>query len=414
MSINPVLVDPEEIGLSSHRLKRIGVLMQRHVERQVCAGAVTLIARHGRVAHCQSHGFLDAESRTAMRSDALFRIYSMTKPVTTVALMMLYEEGAFRLTDPVSRFIPEFAGTRVCIGQTPDGLDTVACQRTMTIRDLLTHTAGLSYGFDEASPVDTLYRELFASMHLMSGTTQLFNPEARPLSAVIPALAALPLRYQPGERWFYSLSIDVAGYLVELLSGDTLDSFMQRRIFDPLRMADTGFSLDGGRRERLCTMYTPRQDGGLLAIDRAETSPLFAQQHFLSGGGGLVSTVQDYLRFAQMLLGKGELDGERLLGRKTVEWMLRNHLSDAVLRDSYAGSHRGLGFGLGGQVVLDAAQTGSLWSDGCFGWGGAARTDFWIDPQEDLVGLFMVQLFGGDTPWLSDDFRTLVYQALVD
>lgn len=407
-------IRPEDVGFSAGRLQRLAPVMQKYVEQQVCAGGVTLIARHGQIAQCECFGMLDIETRTPMRPDAIFRIYSMSKPITTTALMLLYEEGALRLADPVSKFIPEFSGPMVCVGKAEAGLCTTDCDRGMTVHDLLTHTSGLSYGFDDAEPVDQRYRDVFGGLNLYNDATHMVNPDGPTLQTMVSALAGIPLRYQPGSQWVYSFSIDVAGYLVELLSGEPLDQFLRRRIFAPLQMPDTGFTISETQRERLAAMYTPGKTGGLEVLDRAATTSLVRPHNFFSGGGGLVSTASDYFRFAQMLLNQGELDGVRLLGRKTVEFMLRNHLTDTVLRDSFAPLHPGFGFGLGGKVVLDAAQSRVLGSDGAFGWGGAARTDFWIDPQEDLIGLFMIQLFGGNTRWLADDFRVLTYQALVD
>ena len=407
-------ITPEEVGLSLARLQRITPMMQRYVDQQICAGGLTLIARHGQVAYRECFGMMDIDAGKPMRPDAIFRLYSMSKPITSVAMMMLYEEGTFRLTDPVSKFIPEFADTMVFAGKGKAGVYKTDCEQEMTIHHLFTHTSGLSYGFDEDSPVDDLYREMSDELKIFDDDRHIVNPEGPAFQTILSALADIPLRYQPGSQWIYSFSIDVLGYLVEVLSGESFDRFLQRRIFDPLQMTDTGFSISETQRERLTTMYMPGENGGLDVIDSPDRTPLVRHPNFCSGGGGLVSTASDYLRFAQMLLNKGELDGVRLLGRKTVEFMMRNHLSEDVLHNSFAPIHPGCGFGLGGKVVMDAAQSRVLGSDGTFSWGGAARTDFWVDPQEELIGLFMIQLIEGDTLWLADEFKVLTYQAIVD
>jgi CubicO group peptidase (beta-lactamase class C family) len=358
---------------------------------------------------------MDIDSQKPMTPDAIFRIYSMTKPITSVAMMMLYEEGAFRLSDPVSKYIPDFADVMVFAGKGKSGIYKTDCDQEMTIHQLFTHTSGLSYGFDDDSPVDKLYREaFFDELKLFDHDTHMVNPEGPALQVFVSALAKLPLRYQPGSHWCYSFSIDVLGYLVEVLSGERFDVFLQRRIFDPLKMVDIGFSIPESQLNRLTTMYTAGEKSELDVVDAPAKTPLTRHPNFFSGGGGLVSTASDYLRFAQMLLNKGELDGVRLLGRKTVEFMTRNHLSETVLQNRSDPLGTGVGFGLGGHVVMDAAQCRVLCSDGTFSWGGAARTDFWVDPQEELIGLFMIQLIGGNIPWLADDLRVLAYQAIVD
>jgi len=414
-------IRPEDVGLSSTRLRRINPIMQRYVDERMCAGGVTFIARRGQIAHCECFGMMDIAAEKPMQPDAIFRIYSMSKPITSVAMMMLYEEGAFRLSDPVSKFIPEFADTMVFAGKGKAGIYKTDCEREMTIQHLLTHTSGLSYGFEDDDPIDELYQEIDDGLKVYGADAHMVNPEGPTLQTLMAALAKIPLRYQPGSQWYYSFSIDVLGYLVEVLSGESFDQFLRRRIFDPLQMPDTGFSIVEAQRERLTTLYEPAgktdssaEKGGVQVVDSPATTPLVRPPNFFSGGGGLVSTASDYARFAQMLLNKGELDGVRLLGRKTVEFMTENHLSDAVRHEYFDSEHPGYGFGLGGQVLLNAAQSQMIGSEGTFGWGGAARTDFWIDPQEELVGLFMIQLIAGDTPWLADDFKILTYQAIVE
>jgi CubicO group peptidase (beta-lactamase class C family) len=388
--------------------------MQQWVEQQICAGVITLIARRGQIAHWECVGLMDIAAHKPMTPDAIFRIYSMSKPITSVAMMLLYEEGKFRLSDPVSKFIPEFQDTMVFVGEAQSGVYKTDRERDITIHHLLTHTAGLSYGFEDDSPIDKLYRDLFKEFNMLNEETHMFNPDAEPLEHLIPALARIPLVHQPGSAWHYSFAIDVLGYLVEILSGERLDAFLQHRIFEPLGMVDTGFSVPAAKIDRFTTMYQPGEAGGLEVVDAPGNSPYTKPQNFLSGGGGLVSTASDYLRFARMLLNKGELDGVRLLSRKTVEFMTRNHLSDDALQSSFAPIHPGHGFGLGWKVLMNVAQSGMAGSEGTFGWGGTARTDFWVDPQEELIGLFMLQLVGGKIPWLADNFKVLTYQAIVD
>jgi len=394
----PDTVRPETVGLSSSRLARIGQAMQRYVESGKLAGTLTLVARHGKIAYFEPLGLMDVETQAPMDRDTLFRIYSMTKPITSVAVMMLYEEGAFLLTDPIHKFTPAFADVRV-LAQTPDGMDLVPPQRAITIRDLLTHTAGLAYGLDE-DYIDQLYKEpLWGAMER--------NPEST-LGEMVEAIAALPLAYHPGQGWRYSLATFVLGYLVEAVSGMAFDAFLQERIFQPLGMADTGFYVPPDKIGRFATLYGPGENGtGLQVVD--------GHFHFTrrgaipAGGEALVSTATDYARFAQMLLNGGALDGVRLLGRKSVELMTMNHLPPGL----HPFGNRSQGMGLGVSVAIDLAQTQALGSAGTYGWGGAASTNFWIDPQEELIGIFMTQLINGTYP-VVDEFRVAVYQAIVD
>jgi CubicO group peptidase (beta-lactamase class C family) len=404
---------PESVGLSSQRLSRIRPAMQALINEQRCAGIMTVIARRGQIAHGECVGLMEIEAQKPMQTDAIFRIYSMSKPITSAAIMMLYEEGKFQLNDPVSKFIPEFKATKVVVRQTDAGLKLTDQDREMTVQHLLTHTSGLSYGFDDNSRVDQMYRDMFKKLKLINHQTHQVTPDGKPLAKIMPELAQIPLAHQPGTAWRYSFAIDVLGYLVEVLSGVPFDVFLHQRIFDPLQMVDTGFSVPVEKGERLAAMYKPGEKGGLELLDAPADSPLLKPHRFFSGGGGLVSTASDYLRFARMLLNKGDLDGVRLLGRKTVEFMTQNHLPDDVLRTSFNPERPGYGFGLGGSVLISPPLASRIGSVGTFSWGGAARTDFWVDPQEELIGLFMVQLLG-DAPWLADQFRVLAYQAIVD
>ncbi len=408
------LAAPEEVGLSSGRLERIRPVMQTYIEQKKCAGVLTMIARRGYIAYLECFGMMDIEANKPMMPDTIFRIYSMSKPVTGVAAMMLYEEGKFRLKDPVSQFIPAFKNTEVFVRATDFGVKLADQKQEMTIQDLLTHTSGLSYGFDPDSLVDALYRKMFRKIKWTGNDDYLLDPEMEPLGYSIPELAKLPLAHQPGSTWHYGFSTDVAGYLIEVISGLSFDSFLRQRVFEPLNMADTGFYVSREKIGRLAAMYAPGSEGGLELIDAPAASPFTKPQNFLSGGGGLVSTASDYMRFAQMLLNQGELDGVRLLSRKTVELMTMNHLSDEVLQTGFAQRCPGYGYGLNVKVLMNVAQSGALGSEGLFGWPGIAGTDFWVDPKEELIGLIMSQHIKDQSFQPGTDFRVLTYQAIID
>lgn len=389
---------PEELGFSSERLDRIGTVMQRYLDEGKLAGIVTLVARRGRVVHFARFGYQDIEAGKPMEFDTIFRIYSMTKPITSVALMMLFEQGLVRLADPVSRFIPEFKDIKV-LGPNGQLLDPV---REVTIHDLLTHTSGLSYGdFEDPSP-----GEAYAQSNLFF-RSDITNQE------LVRGLAALPLLFQPGTMWHYSAATDVLGHVIELISDMSLGDFFKQKIFDPLGMVDTAFRVPAEKVARFATLYGLTEDDPLGLIGDDIGGDYF-NPRLESGGGGLVSTAADYLRFAQMVLNKGELDGVRLLAPKTVELMTTNHLPPALLPMVLSEPMPGLGFGLGFSVLMDLAQAGIIGSVGSHGWGGWATTRFWVDPQEQLVGIFLTQYIPSDTYLVADDFRTLVYQALVD
>lgn len=408
---------PEEVGLSSERLDRISALMQKHVDAGQTAGELGMIARNGKVAYFETRGFQDREAGTPMKKDTIFRIYSMSKPITSVGLMMLYEEGRFLLQEPVSKYIPELGGLRVAAtegeiktaatdgsdvemdlgssqGAGEDGIQTVPAQRDMTIQDLLRHTAGLTYGFFGNTKVDQAYRK--ASI--------LSNHN---LEDMIEKLGEIPLLFQPGTRWHYSVAVDVQGRLIEVLSGQPFDRFLEERIFSPLGMKDTGFYVPKAKAERLSQVYRPDRKGGLNPIPWDDSSEYLNPPTFFSGGGGLVSTAEDYMRFCLMHLNGGELDGVRILGRKTVELMRTNHLGDVTMGGG------GTGFGLGFAVALDQGRIGAQGSVGSYSWGGAAGTSFWIDPAENMAGVYMVQIMGGGIPGRSY-FKNLAYQAIVD
>jgi len=394
--------NPDALGFSSERLLRIHRLMNRYVESGKLAGMVTCVARCGQVVHCETFGNQNLETKTPMSQDSIFRIYSMTKPIASVALMMLYEEGLFNLTDAVSQYIPAFKDVKVW-GE--DGAMESPI-RPMTVQDLLRHTAGLSYGgyAESQSPVDKLYDE-----------ADLFNPKITN-AELTNRVASLPLMFHPGGKWHYSVSTDVVGYLAEVLSGKPLADFMQEKIFDPLGMVDTAFHIDPSKLSRFCTLYGKTPDSDFGVLDLPGSSEHLPPVALHSGGAGLVSTTADYLQFSQCILNKGELNGVRLLGPKTVALMTCNHLPAVLLPIAFEGTEPmlGMGFGLGFSVMLDTAQTGMMGSVGDHGWGGYAETFFWIDPKEDMIAILMSQYLPSQTYPIRKEFRTSVYQALVE
>jgi CubicO group peptidase (beta-lactamase class C family) len=411
---------PEDLGLSADRLARIPAYFDEHyVRTRKLAGVLTLVARHGQVAALSCAGTADTASDARLRPDTIFRIYSMTKPITSVALMTLYEEGRFQLDDPVSRWIPEFADLRVWEDGTPLAYRTTFPEREMTVRDLLTHTSGLTYGFMGRHPVDALYRK--AGVEGRAPLAPQEGEPARDVAEMVAKLGRLPLQFSPGTRWNYSVATDVCGHLVELISGQPLDRFFSERIFQPLGMVDTGFSVTEERAPRLAACYALTPKASLLEVDRAGTASSYTSHPtFLSGGGGLVSTAADYLRFAHMLLNGGELDGARVLGRKTVEYMTINHLptggdlatmGQRVFAET---TYEGIGFGLGFAVMLDPARAAVVGTAGEYAWGGAASTMFWVDPREELVGMLLTQLIPSSAYPLRREMKALTYQALVD
>jgi CubicO group peptidase (beta-lactamase class C family) len=404
-------VKPEDVGLSSSRLARIGDHMKRYIDAGKIAGTLTLVARRGQVAYLEPQGHLEIERRRPVTADAVWRIYSMTKPITSVGLMMLYEEGRFQLDDPVHRFIPSWQNLRVFVGGNYPTFKTAPVERPMTIRDLLSHTSGLTYGFMERTNVDAAYRNLGVADQMRSGYT---------LQDMVDTLAELPLEFSPGTRWNYSVATDVIGHLIELISGQRLDAYLRERILDPLGMRDTGFVLEDEQVARFAANYERQGDGSLKMIDNPEQSS-YRKRSFFSGGGGLLSTAPDYFRFTSMLQNMGELDGTRLLGRKTVELMTMNHLPGGQdLTDlAQAGmftetAYAGVGFGLGFSVQQSPARAQILGSVGEFAWGGAASTAFWIDPAEDLIVIFMTQLMPSSSYPLRRELRVLAYASLVD
>jgi CubicO group peptidase (beta-lactamase class C family) len=399
---------PEAVGLSSSRLQYLDrYVQQRYVDMGRLPCAMTLIERRGQLAHFSTQGQMDLERARPLQQDTLFRIYSMTKPITSVALMMLVEEGLIGLDDPVHRFIPQWRNLGVYDGGFLETFRTRPTKTPMRIVDLLRHTSGLTYGLQQRTNVDAAYRKFGFGDPAGAGT----------LEAMIEGLAKIPLEASPGDVWNYSVSTDVIGYLVGKVSGVPFEEFLRQRIFEPLGMVDTDFHVPASKASRLAACYVLAPDGRLKLQDDPQTSRYLQPPAFISGGGGLVSTAADYLRFCRMLLNGGMLDGTRLLSPKTVELMTANHLPGgkelpdlSVSLFSETG-YSGVGFGLGFAVTTNPARTLVPGSQGDFSWGGMASTYFWIDPREQLIVIFMTQLIPSTIYNLRRELRTLVYSA---
>jgi CubicO group peptidase (beta-lactamase class C family) len=390
---------PASEGLSPDRLRRLDAMMKRLVDEGRLAGAVTLLSRHGKIVNVTVNGKKDVRKSDLMQRDSIFRIASMTKPVTGVAMMMLYEEGKWRLEDPVSRYIPEFAKLKVYVGENPDGTPKLEdARRPMTMRELMTHTGGFGYTINNVNPVDKLYRQ------------QGVLDSAKPLQGMIDKLATLPLMTQPGTRWYYSLSVDVQGYLIEKFSGMPFDEFARTRIFEPLGMSDTAFSVPREKVGRLALIHSEDAAGGpLTAVDGGRNDPT-VKPAGPSGGGGLYSTADDYARFCEMLLNRGEFKGVRLLAPRTVEMMRTNHVQAEALKTMNPGT----GWGLDFNVVMDAAAAGEATPTGTFHWFGIFGSWFWIDPVNDLAFVGMIQHQGRTAAEIRGISRNLVYQAVMN
>jgi CubicO group peptidase (beta-lactamase class C family) len=400
------IVTPEEAGFSSERLQRVNSLMQGYVDSGRLAGVVTLLAREGEVFHFERFGYQDLASQKPMELDMIFRFYSMTKPITSVAVMMLYEAGHFHLDDPVSTFIPELDGLKVFDGMGQTGAKLVPQQIPITIRQLLTHTAGLSYGHYEDEQMDQTYHD-----------DTLNDPDIS-LKEMVEKLSHLPLIGQPGTAWRYSFATDVLGRLVEMISGESFDSFLKDRIFDPLGMDDTAFYVAEDKLDRLSAIYGPSENGGIQELDNPGVNKYKRPLTNFSGGGGLTSTAADYLKFCQMMLDGGSSNGGRILAPKTIEMMTSNHLPDDLLqgevKESGVDYSQGCGFGLGFRVILDIAEHGIIGSDGSYSWGGAASTVFWIDPIEDLIAIMLTQFMPSSQYPIRREFQVATYQAMVE
>jgi CubicO group peptidase (beta-lactamase class C family) len=407
-------VEPAEVGLDPGRLERLDRHFARYVDEGKLAGWLLTVARHGKLAYVATCGHRDAEAGVPAEPDTIWRLYSMTKPVTSVAAMMLYEEGAFRLTDPVSKFIPSFADMQVFVGGSDLRPLTVPATEPVRIWHLLTHTSGLTYGFHRNHPVDAIYRDRGFDMG---------SPPKADLAACCDQWSSLPLLFQPGAEWNYSVATDVLGRVVEVASGMGLDEFLESRIFGPLGMTDTGFWLTGPDRDRLAALYAVAADDRAARMDAAA----YVADHrptFLSGGGGLVGTAADYHRFTSMLVTSpcspaGELDGARLLSPSTVAYMASNHLPGNADMETFGrplaadSPWWGVGFGLGFAVVADPIPGRTVRSQGEFFWGGAASTSFFVDPVTGITGSFFTQLLPSSSRPIRPLLRQLIYQALV-
>jgi CubicO group peptidase (beta-lactamase class C family) len=389
---------PESVGMSSERLTRLDAATHGWVDDGRIAGVVTLVARRGRVVHLDAYGMADVENREPMTKDTYFRLFSMTKPVTSVALLTLYEEGKFQLRDPLARYLPEFANVKVFAGvDAAGGLILEDPVRPPTMQDVFRHTAGFSYG-GGPEPIAKLLQP---------------SPYSEPsLEALARRVANVPLIYQPGTRWVYSFSHDIQARLVEVLSGKSFDDYTRERIFEPLGMQKVVFGLPAALADRFANTYSPNETGKLVASDTPEKTTYNTPPF---GGTSLSGPVMDYARFAQMLVNSGELDGARILSPTTVDLMASNHLPDGVGRGAAGGGEAsGEGYGLGVRVVIDSAKAGNLTSPGTFGSSGAAGTHFFVDRKQELIAVFMIQRQGQGGFGMSDQFETLVYQAIVD
>jgi len=378
---------PEDVGMSQEKLARVIPAVQALVDTEKIAGASVIVARKGEIVLFETFGMMDIDSKKSTEKDTIFRFYSMTKPVTSVAVMMLYEEGKVNLDDSVSKYIPEFKGLKVY----DESGKHIEQEREMSIRDLLRHTSGLTYGFFGNTPVDKMYR-----------ARSVFDWDSS-LQDMIEKLSEIPLLYQPGTKWHYSVSTDVLGYIVEKISGQSLDKFFKQRIFKPLKMKDTAFNVPAKKAERFAACYGPNLTGGLNIVDNPATSMYLKKLSLLSGGGGLVSTARDYLRFCQMLLNKGQLDGKQLLRPETVEMMTTNQLPDSVRRGKDGG------FGLGFSVRLKDGE----FPKGEYGWGGMASTHFWISPKQDLIVIALSQYMPYSAR-LENTVKPIVYDSILN
>ena len=400
-------ITPADAGFDAGRLARIDEHFKQYVDDGRLPGWQVVVSRKGEIAYSSTYGKRNIEANLPWESDTICRIFSMTKPITSVAAMILYEEGKLQLKDKVSRYIPSFENARVYRGGSATAPVTEGLTEPMRIWHLLTHTSGLTYGFHNNHVTDALHRQAGFEWGI---------PKDMDLEDCCDAWAGLPLAFQPGAEWLYGVSTDVLGRIVEVVSGQSLDEFFRERILDPLGMNDTEFWVEGAKRDRFAELYYPVNKKTAVM----PATPLDKKPTMLSGGGGLCGTAADYLRFCHMLLNGGALDGERVLGSRTVKYMATNHLpGGATLKDFgrplFAETeYNGVGFGLGFSVVLDSAENKVIGSAGQYAWGGAASTAFWIDPVEEIVAIFLTQLLPSSTYPIRPILQQLVYQALVD
>ncbi len=404
------IVDPAEVGLSANRLDRVAKHLNGYVDVGKLPFVTLLVCRYGQPAFLHMYGKMDVEAGKDIGEDTIVRAYSMSKPITSVAAMMLYEEAKFQLGDPVSKYIPALANPTVFIGGDVDNPQTVAAERDYTIREIMTHTAGLTYGFEAGGVVDKMYNK----SKIKTGNADYG------LDEFCRRLGQMPLIAQPGATWNYSMASDVLGHLVEVISGQSLDQFMAERIFEPLGMTDTCFAVSQDKVDRFAACYLPTKEGGMKLQDAPGKSRFARPTQILSGGGGLMSTIGDYAKFAQMMSNGGELEGERLLSPRTVDFMSTNHLPNncdmAAMGQSVFSevSYEGVGFGLGVHVVLDPATASYHTMPGEYGWGGMASTVWWNNPEEDLSVIFLTQLMPSSTYPLRPEMRSLIHSSIID
>ena len=413
-------INPEKLGLSKEKLMAMeSFFKEKYIQNGKLAGIQTLVARKGKVVHFKSTGLRDLENNKKIEKDTIFRIYSMTKPITSVALMQLFEQGLFQLADPVSKFLPEFKNPKVFLSGSYPHFMTSPAEREITIRDLLTHTAGLTYGFHYRTNVDHAYRKVWSGPR---GDNTDFSFPPLDLENFSKSIASLPLEFSPGDKWNYSVATDICGRLVEVLSDMTLDAYFSKYIFKPLKMKDTSFYVPKNKLSRFAACYerTPREYLKLQDSGDAKSGYSSMPLH-LSGGGGLVSTTEDYFNFCQMLLNGGLFEGKRLLSRKTIELMTSNHLpgnQDMVTMGSEGSfseiRYKGVGFGLGFGVNIDLADTQNSGSVGSYNWGGAASTFFWVDPKEELICILMTQLMPSGYYPIRMQMQSMVYSSFID
>jgi CubicO group peptidase (beta-lactamase class C family) len=400
---------PEDVGMSTVGLRNVSRLVQSYIDDEKFPGAISLVARRGKVVHFETYGDMDRERQKPMCSDTIFRFYSMTKPIASVGLMMLYEQGKFQLEDPASKFIPELKDLKVLVGGTADNYQVRDATRQISVRDLLMHTSGL-VGRDTQSPVAELYRRAG-----LAGADSGFT-----LAEMVRRLAAIPLEVDPGLRWIYGISTDVVGYLCEVLSGVPFDRYLEERILGPLGMVDTSFSVPESKVDRFAANYAPQSGRPRYRlVDDPPRSPYTRPRTFFSGSGGLVSTAADYLRFCRMLANGGQLDGVRIIGPRTLRLMTINHLPDGrdlatVAQTAGETAREGVGFGLGFAVLLDQAVAKIIGTPGEFYWGGAASTAFLVNPAEELIMIFLTQLRPSSTYPIRRELRATIYSAIVD
>jgi len=403
-----VETEPEDVGLSSARLANLTAVVHRAVDDGRIPGGMTLVGRRGKVAYYDAYGSMDLEAGKPLADDTIFRIYSMTKPIVSVALMMLYEEGLFQIDDPVSKHLPQMKNVKVFAGGTPEEPLLRDPSREMTVRDVLSHTSGLGRGRGGDTPISQMYRA--ANLPHSGG-------HSGTLASMIDTLSTLPLVFDPGTQWLYSVSTNVVGRLVEVLSGQPLDRFLEQRILAPLGMSDTGFDVPASEHHRLAACYAPGIRG-LVLDDAPATSHYTAPHDFLSATGGMVSTMHDYLQFARMLANGGELGGHRILGPRTIQYMASNHLAGGKDMSAMTGggyseiSRAGQGFGLGFSVLLDPVKAGVIGTPGEYGWSGAAGTTFFVSPGEEMFAIFMTQLMRAQP--LRRELRSTIYGAITE